>query len=270
MIFKQGAEPVMLGLGDDIDNEQLKFAIEVFNEKPAGKTPLCEILSNIIDDIRSIEISLKANRQKVAVIIMTDGIATDGDVIDLLKTFQMLPVWLVLRLCTNDSEVVSFWNSIDKELEMEVILLVIVYPLIKRFIRFRQVDVIDDFVGDATEVSKLNSWLTYGEPLHLMRTFGCLIKEIDLIDEVVLGKEQMRTICALMFHGSDSSQIQEFPHPDLDWVAFVRAIKQANNSNKFVFCPIQNKMKPWINIKQLEKCFNRNKRSINNYECLMS
>lgn len=51
-------------------------------------------------------------------------------------------------------------------------------------------------VGDAKEVYQSNGWLTYGEPLHRLREFGAIMKELDLIDESTLSSEQMRAICA--------------------------------------------------------------------------
>ena len=80
-------------------------------------------------------------------------------------------------MCTNEGPVVEYWNNIDKEIELEM-------------------DVIDDLVGEALEIHKFNKWLTYGQPMHRFREFGATIKEMDVIDEATLGKEQMNTICA--------------------------------------------------------------------------
>ena len=40
----------------------------------------------------------------------SDGAATDGDVSEAMKPLQNLPVWVVVRLCTDDDSVVQYWN----------------------------------------------------------------------------------------------------------------------------------------------------------------
>ena len=47
-------------------------------------------------------------------------------------------------------------------------------------------------------IISVNSWLTYGEPLHRLREFGITLKEMDVIDEAPLSMEQMRMMCACM------------------------------------------------------------------------
>ena len=54
---------------------------------------------------------------------------------------------MVLRLCTNQKEVIDYWDSIDGQLELDI-------------------DVLDDQIGDGEQVLKKNGWLTYGEPIH--------------------------------------------------------------------------------------------------------
>lgn len=111
--------------------------------------------------------------------IASDGESSDGDVSEALKPLESLPVWIVIRLCTHDKKVVDYWNNIDKILHLEM-------------------DVLDDFSGEAKEVHAHNPWLTYGEPLHRMREFGVHIKELDLLDEKLLTAEQIHVVCNLM------------------------------------------------------------------------
>ena len=58
------------------------------------------------------EDDLRNNNQTAAVIICTDGVSTDGD-IAAAKPLQDLPVWVVVRLCTDDEELIEYWNNID-------------------------------------------------------------------------------------------------------------------------------------------------------------
>ena len=157
-----GADPVIVGMGDD-NGEGLAFAKEVIAEGPAGQTPLCAHIHCVVKAITKMAPALRANGQKAAVIIATDGESTDGNVSEAMKPLQKLPVWVVIRLATDTPDVVRYWDQIDKELELEM-------------------DVLDDLVQDARQVDRVNPWLRYGDELHRMREFGASFKEMDLID----------------------------------------------------------------------------------------
>lgn len=230
-----GADPVIVGLSSD-SKEDLNFATEVFQQSPAGQTPLCEHITAVVKQITEIADDLRSRNQKVAVIIATDGEASDGDVTEALRPLQRLPVWLVLRLCTNEQKVVDYWNSIDQELELEV-------------------DCLDDLVSDAKEVvQKGNGWLCYGEALHRLREFGACVKEFDLIDEKTLNSEQARLIISYVLFNGDVSKV---PHPEMDWQGFISTVKKANLT-KSVFDTITGKTTNWIDINKLEKAIRPN------------
>lgn len=57
---------------------------------------------------------------------------------------------MILRLCTEEKDVVEYWDNIDNQLELDI-------------------DVLDDLLGDGRQVHTSNGWLTYGEPFHRMR-----------------------------------------------------------------------------------------------------
>jgi hypothetical protein len=52
-----------------------------------------------------------------------------------MRPLQQLPVWVVIRLCTNEDRMVEYWNSIDSVIELNM-------------------DVIDDPQGEATEIHR--------------------------------------------------------------------------------------------------------------------
>ena len=74
---------------------------------------------------------------------------------------------------------IDYWDSIDNQLELDI-------------------GVLDDQSGDANQVAAFNGWMTYGEPIHMMREFGASMKELDIIDESTLSSEQMRIMCSYL------------------------------------------------------------------------
>ena len=146
---------------------------------PAGGTPLCKHIHEITAAIRHQENYLRANNQKAVVIIATDGQPTDGDIVQALNGLKSLPAWVILRLCTNDEAVVEYWNGVENNLELSM-------------------DVLDDYLSEGIEVAKVNSWLTYGEPIHRMREFGISLVEFDKLDENLVSGEELLKICRLM------------------------------------------------------------------------
>ena len=76
---------------------------------PSGATPLCKHINEIAAQVRSMEPALKANGHKAAIIICTDGESSDGDVAAALNQLHDLPVWVVIRLCTDEEKVVNYW-----------------------------------------------------------------------------------------------------------------------------------------------------------------
>lgn len=173
-----GAPPIVVGRGND-DGESLRTLEAIFDRSPGGGTPLCQHIREVIQQIKAIEPQLRANAQKAVVVIATDGESSDGNIADAMRPLEGMPVWVVVRLCTDEENIAEYWNSVDSQIEVEM-------------------DVIDDLVGEAKEISRVNNWLTYGEPLQRLREWGVHMKEMDLIDEKKLTADQMRAVVALL------------------------------------------------------------------------
>jgi hypothetical protein len=225
-----GAPPIVIGDGLDPDNTKFETLKAVFENSPSGGTPLCRHIAEVVASIRAITPTLRANGQKAAVIIATDGESSDGDIALALRPLKELPAWVVIRLCTDEERIVNYWNSIDEELELDM-------------------DVLDDLCGEAREVTEKNPWLTYGDAMHKMREFGIPVKEIDLLDETALTLNQIRIFCAIIFGGTAES----FPHPEIDWNNFKLALQSALSRTPLTWCPIRKTMRPWISVSAVSR-----------------
>ena len=112
-------QPIKIGIGNVASVEE-ENGYRLFKNKlsgsPGGGTPLCRHINDIRLEISSMVTKLQSNGQKVAVIINTDGEASDGDIIVAMRQLVALPVWVVIRLCTDDEKVAEYWDRVDKQL----------------------------------------------------------------------------------------------------------------------------------------------------------
>jgi len=203
---------------------------------PSGRTPLCQQVSQVVGRVKEEEARLRTSGRKCVVLVASDGAATDGDIEQAMRPLRDLPVWTVVRLCTDDDQVVEYWNNIDEELELDM-------------------DVLDDLAGEAGEVAEGgNEWLTYGAPLHRLREWGTSRKVLDLIDEAPLTSTQMLEVVQII---AGDELVQTLPHPN-QWSEFEKAIKQLNTSIGLVWDPIRQRNRPWFSVKKLRKRFSGN------------
>lgn len=84
------------------------------------------------------------------------------DFIAALRMLEGLPVWVVIRLCTNEKKVTEFYNQIDEVLEFNL-------------------EVLDDYLDEAKEVYRYNKWLNYALPMHRCRELGYHDRLFDLL-----------------------------------------------------------------------------------------
>lgn len=218
--FLNNLPPQFIGDGDDAATAQL---LGVLDGAPSAGTPLCRHINSVVVQIQALAPELRAAGQKAAVIIATDGEASDGDLRHALAPLKDLPASLLLRLCTDDPRVVNYWNQVDADLELNM-------------------DVIDDFRGEAAEVSKHNPWLTYGEPLHRLRESGLGI--LDALDERALSPDDVRRVAHMIY-----APATDLPHLQLDPVAFKRAVAAAAVAP--VWDPTDGVTRPWIDVHQV-------------------
>mmetsp|Transcript_43249 Transcript_43249/g.43945 ORF Transcript_43249/g.43945 Transcript_43249/m.43945 type:complete len:382 (-) Transcript_43249:259-1404(-) len=230
--------------GPEHIQEDLRVALDTMYEvSPSGCTPLSERVREIGVTVESMKDQLFSKGHKVAIVLATDGLPTDRyghsssntrfEFKQALRLLEGLPLWVVIRLCTDDDEVVDFYNNIDNELELSI-------------------DVLDDFVAEAKEVYEHNKWLNYALPLHRMREMGFYHKLFDLIDERSLTRDELINFFYLLY-GADV--LDSLPDPQVDWDRFLDRIAQVTRSQNLQWNPIFKKMMPWVDIRKLDHKF---------------
>ena len=143
-------------LGQAVDSTSFREMMS--RVSPAGGTPLTEAVMQVTNILEPIAPTLAARGQQAVVVLATDGLPNDQTTfVAALQALQRLPVWVVIRLCTNDDNVVEYWSDLDRSLEASL-------------------EVLDDEAGEAAEIAAAGQrWLTYGPPLHLRASLACRI-----------------------------------------------------------------------------------------------
>jgi hypothetical protein len=227
--------------GDDLIYEDLLIAQStMMNTTPSGSTPLSARLQEVGRNIRGLETSLRREGTKVALVIATDAIPTGHrggiadkqakeELVETLRSLEGLPVWIVVRVCSDDPKVLQFWNSLDYELELSL-------------------EVLDDYQNEAIEVYEHNMWLNYGLQIHRMREAGFYSRLFDILDERPLAKDELRGFFRILF---GDYAMKSVPDPEADWNGFLRAIEFLVKQEKKTWHPIRKRMEPWVDMHRL-------------------
>jgi hypothetical protein len=236
-------------LDPNVIQEEVSRAVAIMNQsQPGGVTPLIKHLREIKQAVEGMSPELNANGTRVAIILATDGLPTDEhgynnsavqqEFVQALRGLESLPVWVVIRLCTDEQSVCDFYNSLDDQLELSL-------------------EVLDDFLEEAEEVYEHNPWLNYALPLHRLREMGYHNRVFDMVDERPLTHQEVKDFCSLLL--IDRQPYDQLPDPSADWKEFSRTIKGLLAKQTGQWNPIKKKLTPWIDIKKLDKIYGDSK-----------
>jgi hypothetical protein len=196
------------GMGDP--SAEVAAIEKMIRTDPTGQTPLCAQIQQVTRCIADEASRLRASGQRCLVTVASDGKATDGEIAEAMRSLHHLPVSTTVRLCTDNDDVVQYWNNIDEDLELDL-------------------DVLDDFCGEAREVAEGgNGWMTYGMHLHRLREWGITRKVLDLIDEAPLSASQMRE-SVLLIAGQQFAEALPEPVPSR-WSEFESRVVTINQT----------------------------------------
>mmetsp|Transcript_10377 Transcript_10377/g.15617 ORF Transcript_10377/g.15617 Transcript_10377/m.15617 type:complete len:284 (+) Transcript_10377:537-1388(+) len=228
--------------GEDMIPSDVSNAMNIMSRtRPSGCTPLTEHITEIHSSISAMKESLQSEGKRAVVVLATDGLPTNeygecnsyikDSFVRSLKKLEGLPVWLVVRLSTDEEDVVDFYNSLDDQLELSM-------------------DVLDDFCGEAAEIYEHNPWMNYALPIHRLREMGFHDRVLDMIDERPLTHAEIRDYCLLLF---GANKCDGLPDPSIDWGAFASNVNQLLSEEKLQWNPMKKKMMPLIDMKKLNK-----------------
>ena len=235
--------------GSNADDDIRNGRTLMLRAKPIGTTPLVEHVWSIQKHIHKMTPQLRRAGQRVVVVVATDGLPTDndgyiGDDVDAeflsaLKALEGLPVWVVIRLCTDEEKVTHFYNELDQKLDLSL-------------------EVLDDFLGEAREVHRYNKWLNYCLPLHRCRELGYHNRVFDFLDERPLTKGELRDFCCILF----GTRFENTPDPNIEWRDFLQFVQEKLALEDEQFNPLVKRKGPWINIKVLHRIYGSGKCTI--------
>uniref|UniRef100_A0A6U3RGZ2 VWFA domain-containing protein n=1 Tax=Ditylum brightwellii TaxID=49249 RepID=A0A6U3RGZ2_9STRA len=222
--------------------QDVKNATNIMRKaRPGGVTPLTRHIKEIHKKVSSMAPQLNAEGKRVAIIIATDGLPTDergqggthvrNEFVQSLRSLEGLPVWVVIRLCTDEDSVVEFYDALDQQLEISL-------------------ELLDDFIGEAKEIYAQNTWLNYALPLHRLREMGFHDRIFDLLDERAFTKSEVRDFCYMLF---GEEHFDGVPDPVVDWAGFVEFITELLKKEKPKWNPMLKRRTPWIDINRLNQ-----------------
>ncbi|KAL3943183.1 MAG: hypothetical protein SGBAC_002744 [Bacillariaceae sp.] len=230
--------------GVEMIQEELRVArTTMTNVTPTGVTPLAEHVREIRANVLALRGGLRQKGQKVVIILATDGLPTDQFGVSgtqanqefehSLRSLEGLPVWIVVRLCTDQEYVTDYYNGLDSQFELSL-------------------EVLDDFIGEAKEVAKYNKWLNYALPIHRIRELGFHSRLFDMLDERRLTLDEVRDFLILLF---GPEKLDGVPDHHTDFAGFLRHVDWIVSQEPKQWNPVTKKMQRWVDMKRLKKAF---------------
>lgn len=135
-----------------------------------GNTPLDKMTRKFAETLFS---NANSIRIPICYNIITDGEPNNKSrfVLELTRITTKYNIFLTINLCTNNNEIVEYYNSLDQTIGNEI----------------SGLDVIDDYSAEKKEVwDSGNRCFHYSMPIHICRMAGCYSVLADWMDEVPL------------------------------------------------------------------------------------
>lgn len=167
---------IIVGQSND-KGASLAIITSQLDVEPIEQTPICKQMSDVVSQLKVMAEYLNANGKVALITIFSNGLSSDGDLVEVMKPLEGMPVKIIVRICTVVRDVINFWQSINAQIEIDCFLLY-------------------DARTEAASIQETNGWLTYGEPLLRAREFGVILPELDHLDFAPLSHAEIRVVAA--------------------------------------------------------------------------
>jgi hypothetical protein len=237
--------------------EEIQRLREVLSNRPVGRGCLTTHLREVVNAVTSVPRFQLENRS-IAIVFVTDSLPSsddgqDGDraaaeFLDILQRLEGLPVYVVIRLSTDDENVVSFYSDLDttaatveKSGDLHSGL---------------HLDVLDDYVSEAEDIYKHNPWLNYGYPLHLCRESAVNFPVFDALNDRPLLHSELSSFISLVFDRQNPAFMEQpLPNPRTDYKAFREELQKLVQKNGALYNPVKKRIMPWIDMRAMDRIY---------------
>jgi hypothetical protein len=113
-------QPLTVGKVPDDGGRAVASVAAALAAEPAGPKCVCRALVEVAAQVRWIEDILRITDKQALVVLVTDGEATDGSVADALRPLEGLPVHVLVRLCSEDRQVLRYWRGLAADVDVNL------------------------------------------------------------------------------------------------------------------------------------------------------
>mmetsp|Transcript_16650 Transcript_16650/g.27598 ORF Transcript_16650/g.27598 Transcript_16650/m.27598 type:complete len:420 (+) Transcript_16650:229-1488(+) len=245
----------------DVRSEMTRLR-EVLRPKPCGSGGQLRHLREIINSCLATPLGL-LKENSMAIVYVTDRLPVDDDgkegkevtekFVEVLSRLQGFPVWVVIRLSTDEQRVVDFYNEIDEKMSFVSIESLNPTGLIGSHVKL---DILDDYVSEAENVNEHNPWLNYAYPLHLCKESAVKFPVFDVLNDRPLQTQELVDFCNLLFDRNQTAwALQPLPNPMTHYADFRTEVLELNRRNGTLYNPIKRRVLPWIDMSQLDRAY---------------
>jgi hypothetical protein len=232
---------------------------------PSGiRGPLTHLRDTVMTCLHEQSMKLLADEKALAILYVTDRLPVDDygkegehatrEFLEILQLLRGSPVFVVIRLSTDEPRVVKFYNDLDSHMDT----MMAVHPDDTELPRFGEIhlDVLDDFVSEAAAVQEHNPWLNYAYPLHLCRESAVQFPVFDTLNDRPLTHRELVEFLTLLFDRNQPAWgLKPIPNPVTHYSEFRTDISDLNRKAGLLYDPIKRKVAPWIDLTQMDRIY---------------